>query len=146
MRKKRIAVSGGFDPIHLGHICMMKEASKLGDVIVFLNSDNFLLQKKGYVFMDFEQRKAIIESIKYVKEVIEVIDVDDTVCETLEKYKPDIFVNGGDRNRKNIPEVDICKHLGIKMIFGIGGKKIESSSELMKKVKNLCGNINLGEK
>ena len=136
-QKKRIAVSGGLDPIHVGHIRMMQEASKLGDLIVFLNSDDFLMRKKGYVFMTFEQRKEIIESIKYVKEVVAVIDTDNTVCNTLNKYRPDIFVNGGDRTKDNVPEVTVCKHLGIEMLFGVGGTKIQSSSELIKNAFNL---------
>jgi len=133
-KPKRIAVSGGFDPIHIGHIRMMKEASQFGELIVFLNKDDFLMRKKSYVFMPFEQRKEVIEAIKYVKEVIQVIDIDDTVCETLKKYKPDIFANGGDRTKDNIPEVEVCKNLGIEMKFWIGGIKIESSSNLINKL------------
>lgn len=143
---KKIAISGGFDPLHTGHLKMIKEASEFGDVIVFLNSDDFLMKKKDYVFMNFAQRKELLESIKWVKEVVAVIDKDQTVCGTLKKYKPDIFANGGDRTRKNIPEVDTCKHLGIKMIFGIGGKKIQSSSDLVKAIKYRDCGLNLGDK
>ena len=139
---KLIAVSGGFDPIHSGHIRMMKEASQFGDLIVFLNSDDFLMRKKGYIFMSFEERKEVIESIKYVKEVVAVIDKDNTVCETLKKYKPIIFANGGDRTKDNIPEVEVCKSLGIEMKFWIGGTKIQSSSILIKNAQSLS----LGDK
>ena len=132
--RKTIAVSGGFDPIHIGHIRMIKEAAKLGDLMVFLNKDDFLMRKKSYVFMPFEQRKEILENIKGVREVLEVVDEDDTVCDTLNKYRPQIFANGGDRTSDNIPEIAICKQLGIEMIFGIGGDKVQSSSVLVKKL------------
>lgn len=139
MKKKKeivVAVSGGFDPIHIGHIRYFKEAKKLGDkLIVILNSDQFLKRKKGYVFMPFKERKEIIKSIRYVDKVIKCIDKDQTVCQTLKKLKPDIFANGGDRTIRNIPEKDVCQRLGIKMVFGVGGKKIQSSSWLIKKVK-----------
>jgi len=132
-----VAVSGGFDPIHIGHIEMLNQARKLGDkLVVILNSDRFLKNKKGYVFMKFKERKAIIENIKSVDKVIPCIDKDQTVCKTLEKLKPDIFANGGDRTRDNIPEVAVCKKLGIKMIFNVGGKKIQSSSWLVNKARN----------
>lgn len=128
----KTCVSGGFDPIHIGHIRYFKEAKKLGDkLIVILNSDNFLTKKKGYVFIPYKQRKEIIESIKYVDKVVKCIDKDQTVCKTLAKIRPDIFAKGGDRTLENIPEKDICDKLGIKMKFNVGGKKIQSSSKLV---------------
>jgi D-beta-D-heptose 7-phosphate kinase/D-beta-D-heptose 1-phosphate adenosyltransferase len=135
--KKKVAVSGGFDPIHIGHVRMIREASKLGDVIVILNSDRFLVDKKGFAFMPYEERKEILENIIGVTEVIECIDEDQTVCKTLETLKPDIFANGGDRrNEEEIPEDEVCKKCGIKMVFNVGsGGKVQSSSELVKKVK-----------
>ena len=143
MKKKKakkpivVAVSGGFDPIHIGHIIMFNQAKKLGDkLVVILNSDRFLKNKKGYVFMKFKERKAIIENIKSVDKVIPCIDKDQTVCKTLEELKPDIFANGGDRTKSNIPEVEVCKKLGIEMVFNVGGGKIQSSSRLINKVKN----------
>ena len=127
-----VAVSGGFDPIHVGHIRYFKEAKKLGDkLVVILNSDQFLKNKKGYIFMPFEERKELLESIKYVDEVVRCIDKDQTVCQTLRKLKPDIFAKGGDRNLKNIPEKEVCEELGIKMLFGVGGGKVQSSSWLV---------------
>lgn len=132
--RKTVAVSGGFDPIHIGHVRMIKEAAKLGDLMVFLNTDDFLMRKKSYVFMPFEERKEILENIKGVREVLEVVDEDDTVCDTLNKYRPQIFANGGDRKSDNTPEVAVCKHLGIEMVFGVGGDKVQSSSVLIKKV------------
>jgi len=131
-----VAVSGGFDPLHFGHIDYFEKAKKLGDkLVVILNSDDFLKKKKGYIFMPFEQRKKIIESIKYVDKVIECIDKDQTVCQTLRMLKPDIFAKGGDRILENTPEKEVCQTLGIKMVFGVG-EKVQSSSWLINKVVN----------
>ncbi len=133
-----VVVSGGFDPLHVGHIRYLKEAKNLGNnLVVILNSDNFLKQKKGYVFMPYEERKEILESIKYVDRVVACVDQDLTVCKTLEMLKPNIFAKGGDRTLENTPEVDVCRKLGIKIVFGVGGNKIQSSSWLMKKYMNV---------
>ncbi len=134
MSKKVVAVSGGFDPIHIGHVRMMQEAKKLGDeLIVFLNSDDFLIRKKGKPFMPFDERKELIEAFGCVDQVVEVVDQDQTVCATLRKYKPDIFANGGDRYSHNIPEYDVCGELGIEMVFGVGqGGKVASSSDMIR--------------
>ena len=136
-KKITVAVCGGFDPIHVGHLKHFKEAKALGDVlVVILNSDSWLKRKKGYVFMGFEERKEIIESIRYVDKVIPYVE-DDTgsVARTLEQLKPDVFAKGGDRSLETLPqsEVDICKKLGIKLITGVGGEKIQSSSRLIGK-------------
>ncbi len=137
MAEKIVAVSGGFDPVHIGHIRMFRDAAKLGKLVVILNTDDFLLRKKGYVFMPLDERREIIESIKYVDSTVVSVDEDDSVCKTLETLKPDVFANGGDRaSRSDIRETEICKKLGIEMIFGIGGDKVQSSSELAKKDKN----------
>lgn len=138
-----IAVSGGFDPIHIGHVEMMQEAKALGDkLVVIVNNDNWLVAKKGFAFMPENERKAIIEAIKYVDEVVitehEQNPKDMSVCKELEKIKPDIFANGGDRKPDGdpVPEVDLCNRLGIKLVYNIGKSgKIQSSSELVKKVK-----------
>jgi D-beta-D-heptose 7-phosphate kinase/D-beta-D-heptose 1-phosphate adenosyltransferase len=132
-----VAVSGGFDPVHIGHIRHFKAAKKKGDrLILILNSDRFLKNKKGYVFMSFKERKEILESIGCIDKVIPCIDKDQTVCKTLRKLKPDIYANGGDRNINNImPERKVCEDLGIKMIFNVGGKKIQSSSWFTQKIK-----------
>jgi len=135
-----VAVSGGFDPIHIGHIRLLQEARRLGYLVVILNSDRFLTIKKGRAFMPFNERKRILESIKYVNRVVPCIDKDQTVCKTLEKIKPDIFANGGDRDGKNIPEIEVCEQNNIKMIFGVGGNKIKSSSNLIKDAINFHNN------
>ena len=129
---KIVVVSGGFDPVHSGHIELFKEASKLSDtLIVGLNSDAWLKRKKGYVFMPWEERAEIIKSIKGVTDVVKCIDLDNTVCETLKKLKPTYFGNGGDRKEGNVPEEVVCKCEGIVMLWGVGGGKIQSSSWLV---------------
>lgn len=133
-----VATSGGFDPLHVGHVRLFKEAKALGDkLVVILNSDDFLLKKKGYIFMPFNERKEILESTRYIDEVVPSIDIDSTVCKTLEKLRPDIFAKGGDRNEFNIPELGICKELNIQVVFNVGGGKIQSSSWLVKRNVNL---------
>lgn len=128
-------VSGGFDPLHKGHVRYLKEAKKLGDVLfVILNSDKFLIKKKGYNFMSFAERKEILEELKCVDSVVKCIDKDQTVCETLKLWKPDIFAKGGDRFYNNVPERHVCKELGIEMIFNVGGGKIQSSSDLVEAI------------
>lgn len=139
-----VAVSGGFDPIHIGHIRMIKEAKKIagpeGKLIVIMNNDNWLKVKKGFVFMIEPERKEILEHIHGVDKVIISSHTKNTkdmsVCAELRKLKPDIFANGGDRTKKNIPELDLEKEFNMKMIFGVGkGGKVQSSSLLVKKAK-----------
>lgn len=135
MRVPTIAVSGGFDPIHKGHIQMIREAAEYGNVIVILNSDAWLLRKKGYKFMAFEERAFIAASIKGVTVVANVDDSDGTVCKALERFMPDYFANGGDRSDTNTPEMQTCEKLGIKMLWNIGGGKVQSSSDLVFKAQ-----------
>ncbi|MDP2909971.1 MAG: adenylyltransferase/cytidyltransferase family protein [bacterium] len=136
-KAKIVAVSGGFDPVHIGHIRLFKTARELGGkLIVILNNDNWLKKKKGSVFMPEEERKEIIEEFRCVHKVIltghEKNPEDMSVCTELENIKPDIFANGGDRKKNNVPEVEICKKLGIKMAWNVGDEKIRSSSDLLK--------------
>ncbi len=137
--EKVVAVSGGFDPIHIGHVRMMEEAKALGDrLVVIMNNDNWLKQKKGYVFMPQEERKEIIEALACVDEVVltkhEPDCKDTSVCEALEEVRPDIFANGGDRKQDNIPEVATCEAIGAEMVFNVGyGGKVQSSSWLVDK-------------
>tara|TARA_R110001592_G_scaffold135377_2_gene351622 strand:- start:4905 stop:5321 length:417 start_codon:yes stop_codon:yes gene_type:complete len=135
-QRKIVAVSGGFDPIHVGHVRMIQEAAELGNVIVIANSDDWLLRKKGYVFMKYEERQEILKSIKGVVNVFKASDKDNTVCKSLKIIKPDIFANGGDRKEGNVPEYEVCERLGIELRFGIGGDdKPQSSSWLVEKVR-----------
>lgn len=141
MRSNKMAtvmVSGGFDPIHGGHIQMIREAAEYGDVIVVANSDEWLMRKKGYVFMTFEERSKILKEIKGVIIVSAVDDSDNTVCNAIRMLRPDFFANGGDRGKANTPEQDVCEELGVQMLWGIGGDyKFNSSSDLAKNlVKN----------
>ena len=132
MSKKTVMVSGGFDPIHVGHVRMILAASEYGDVIVVANSDEWLTRKKGYNFMPFGERKEIIESIRGVLKVVPVNDQDNTVCAALIEHEPDFFANGGDRKQDNTPEKIVCESLGIEMLWNFGGVKIQSSSDLVK--------------
>ena len=131
-----VMVSGGFDPVHAGHIRMIMEAGKWGDVIVIANSDRWLFEKKGFVFMDFDQRAEILEAIKGVILVDSVDDTDGTVCEAIRRHKPTYFANGGDRGRSNTPEQTVCEEFGVEMLWSVGGDdKRDSSSELIKRVQ-----------
>lgn len=133
---RTVAVSGGFDPVHVGHIRMIQEAAKNGDVIVILNSDEWLMRKKGYVFMTWQERAEILSSVRGVLKVVPVDDSDGTVCEALRREKPNCFANGGDRGNKNTPEVNVCDELGISLIWATGGGKVQSSSDLVGRLMN----------
>jgi D-beta-D-heptose 7-phosphate kinase/D-beta-D-heptose 1-phosphate adenosyltransferase len=134
MNKKTIVVSGGFDPLHVGHLRMMQEASQHGKLTVIINSDEWLFRKKGYVFMPWAERAEIIKAYDFVAEVIEAKDEDKTVVKSLEEIRPDIFANGGDRGNTNTPETRFCKENNIEMIWNVGGGKIQSSSTMVKEV------------
>ena len=126
----KVAVSGYFDPIHIGHLEYLKMAKDLGDyLIVIVNNDYQSNLKKGKSFMNELDRVEIVKALKLVDEVFLSIDKDRTVCKSLEKLKPDIFANGGDRSTEEIPEAEVCVNFNIKMIDGLG-EKIRSSSEL----------------
>ncbi len=137
-----VAVSGGFDPIHIGHTRMFNEAKKLGDkLVVILNNDNWLMAKKGYVFMLENERKEVLSALQSVDKIVLTAhspdDPDRSVCRELAKIKPDVFANGGDRkNINDIPEGAVCKQFDIKMIFNVGkGGKVQSSSWLTANMK-----------
>ena len=130
---KLVVVSGGFDPIHSGHIAYFKSAKSYGDkLIVALNTDAWLEKKKGKSFMPFDERKAIVESIQFVDEVISFEDDTKGSCinalEDIKKLYPNndiYFANGGDRDKKNIPEMSVS---GINFLFGVGGDDKKNSS------------------
>ncbi len=131
-----VAVSGGFDPVHVGHLRLIRAAAGLGDrLVVILNSDSFLLRKKGFVFMPQEERKEILEGLKGVDEVVVSIDDDDTVSRTLRLVRPQIFANGGDREPGDPREIEVCRSIGCRDVYGVGGGKIQSSSELVGRVR-----------
>tara|TARA_Y100000741_G_scaffold251317_1_gene193293 strand:- start:244 stop:648 length:405 start_codon:yes stop_codon:yes gene_type:complete len=125
---KIVAISGYFDPLHVGHLEYIKLAKKFGDkLVVIVNNDYQSKLKKGKSFMNESDRLEIVKSIIWVDDAIISIDKDGTVCKSIEFIKPDIFANGGDRKNKEIPESKICNNLGIKIIDGLG-EKIRSSS------------------
>jgi len=137
--KDIILISGGFDPIHSGHIEMIKEASSFGDVVVLLNSDNWLINKKGKFFLPYDERSTIMFSIKNIIDVIDFND-DDKTCidgiqKAIKKYNNRIikFANGGDRNNNTTPEIDFCKKNNIETLWGIGGNYKKNSSSLILK-------------
>lgn len=132
---KRIAISGGFDPIHIGHINMIRDARQHGEVVVFLNSDEWLQRKKGYVFQNWHDRASILAEIKGVAAVFSVDDSDGTVLQALKQHKPDYFANGGDRTPENTPEMVFCLDNGIKPLWGIGGGKIAGSQTLVENAR-----------
>ena len=131
-------VSGGFDPIHSGHIAYIRDAKKFGEkLIVCLNSDNWLINKKGKAFLPFSERKAILEAFSDVDMVFEFDDEDGSCINGLialkQKFPQDqiTFCNGGDRNKENIPELSLD---GIDFEFQVGGDdKRNSSSKILQK-------------
>lgn len=148
MNKKTIVVvSGGFDPVHAGHVRLFEAAKKLGDkLVVVLNNDNWLRKKKGTIFMPEKERKEIVEGFRAVDRVVITRHPrnpkDMSVVAELSRIRPDIFANGGDRNKRNAneessslnPEQELCRRLGIQMKFNVGrGGKVQSSSWLLKK-------------
>lgn len=143
---KWVAVSGGFDPLHIGHVRMFKTARTLGDkLVVILNNDNWLMNKKGFVFMREKERKEMIEMYPFVDKVVITAhkpkDPDMSVVRELKKLRPAIFANGGDRDKKDAaviasslnPEQKLCKEIGIELVFNVGhGGKVQSSSWMIK--------------
>ena len=146
-KKIVVAVSGGFDPIHIGHVRLFERAKALGDeLVVILNNDHWLTKKKGAPFMPEQERKEVIEGLRAVDRVVITSHgpkpEDMSVSRDLRALHPDIFANGGDRDEKNaaIPtsslykDIAMCKELGIEMVFNIGeGGKVQSSSWLIEK-------------
>ena len=141
MKLKGIIVSGYFNPLHKGHIELFYKAKEKGEkLIVIINNDNQRTLKGSKEFMLQEERMLIIKELKITDEVILSIDEDKTVCATIQKIHNEFssqyklfFANGGDQNNDSIPEVKVCKDLGIGLIQELGDK-IQSSSWLLKKI------------
>lgn len=132
---KVVATSGGFDPIHPGHISCIIDSKKYGDtLVVIVNGDYFLTTKKGRPFQNLETRSLIVSGIAGVDYVVPFeIKNDATVNKALEVIQPDIFTKGGDRvDEKSLPEWDTCQKHGIKIVFGVGEDKKWSSSWFLK--------------
>lgn len=130
-----VAVSGGFDPVHVGHLRLFRYAAERGRVLVLLNSDEWLLRKKGYVFMPWLERAQLLRAMRPVWQVKEVDDVADHVAAGLRAWRPDFFANGGDRPSANAEEHAVCEELGIVELFGVGGTKVQSSTGLVERVR-----------
>ena len=143
--KKIIILSGGFDPVHVGHTRMFKAAKDQGAIVVVgVNSDAWLSRKKGKPFMLESERVEILKSFKDIDHVYTFNDNDNTACDLINKviglYSNDkdvkiFFGNGGDRVDSTTPEVDFCNQHSIEMLWGVGGDKIQSSSDLIKNSK-----------
>ena len=132
-----ILITGGFDPVHGGHIDYMRDAKQSGDLLVVgLNSDTWLKEKKGTNFMTFDQRKKIIESIKYVDKVIPFDDADGTAYDAIMQVKASYpndkisVANGGDRKETNAPTKELSVN-NVNYVWGIGGHKTDSSSSIL---------------
>lgn len=146
-RKKKpvvVAVSGYFNPLHVGHLEYFQKSKRLGDkLVVIVNNDKQVALKGRVSFMSEQDRLKIIKAIRYVDEALLAIDDyklpngEVPVIKTLAKLKPDIFANGGDRkNMANVPEYEVCRRLGIKMVDGLG-KKIRASSEMIARAASI---------
>lgn len=140
MEKPIVLLSGGFDPYHDGHAKMFARAAEIGDICVILNSDDWLINKKGKAFMSLIQRADVLNSVRGVEWIwhSETLgDVSNDIIEIhnhlLYKSRFLIFAKGGDRTAQNTPEQAICEKLGIPVLFGLGGSKTNSSSELLNK-------------
>ena len=138
--RKIVLVTGGFDPVHSGHIEYLKSAKKLGDIlIVGVNSDDWLTRKKGRPFMPITERVTLIENLKMVNHVILFNDTDNTAIEAIKNVKAlyphdtVVFANGGDRTKENIPEMVVEN---VEFVFGVGGEnKANSSSWILEEWK-----------
>ena len=147
-KRPTIVLSGGFDPPTRGQIAMIQEATELGDVVIILNSDEWCATKRwnGKNFLPFSKRKSILLQIPGVVLVVPAEDDDGTVCKTLRKLKPDFFGNGGGRTIDNTPEVEVCKELGIGMLFFLGKNFRPSAGEILAMAVANDGNKNEKEK
>lgn len=140
--KKVVLVTGGFDPVHSGHVAYIRAARELGDVLVVgVNSDSWLARKKGTAFLPSEERLAVMSEFRSVDVLIVFDDSDgtaiDAIKKTLEMFPGDeiIFANGGDRTVENIPEMSVQSER-LTFVFGVGGSdKKNSSSWILKKYK-----------
>jgi D-beta-D-heptose 7-phosphate kinase/D-beta-D-heptose 1-phosphate adenosyltransferase len=142
--ERLVVTSGGFDPMHVGHLrCILESAAfarQSGHKIrlaVIVNSDGFLIRKKGYAFMPAQERMEIIAGVAGVNYVVPWDDGSQTVTAALAILKPFAFTKGGDRDAEtNVPEFDLCREVGCNVIFGVGGGKIQSSSQLVNQLRS----------
>lgn len=144
LNEELIVTSGGFDPLHVGHLRCIQESASIKEkrkyhkgkkikLAIIVNGDGFLERKKGKPFMKLEERMEIIAGIEGVDYVVSWDDGGQTVTGAIEILKPIVFTKGGDRDSsQNVPEFDLCNQIGCEVIFGVGGGKIQSSSWLIK--------------
>ncbi len=136
-----VTTSGGFDPLHVGHLRCIQRSGEIArshgvPLVVIVNGDGFLQRKKGFAFMPIEERLEIIAGIAGVDAVVPWDDGTQFVTGALEILRPIIFTKGGDRDSaQNVPEFDLCEKIGCKVHFGVGGGKIQSSSDLVKAIR-----------
>jgi len=144
-KEKTILVSGAFNPLHFGHLLLLKDASKYGKVIVALNSDEWVIKNKGYLLFDFETRKSLLEECQYVSEVISFDDEEGDVVYALFEARPTYFGNGGSATSLSLPkeELQVCGYLGIEPIFNLGdvAKDIDNDT-LISAQKSLINHAN----
>ena len=141
--ERLIVTSGGFDPMHVGHLrCLIESADLTREIggktrlAVIVNGDGFLLRKKGYAFMPEAERMEIIAGVKGVDYVVPWDDGGQTVTGALAVLKPFAFTKGGDRDAaSNVPEFELCEQMGTQVIFNVGGGKIQSSSTLVESAR-----------
>jgi len=126
-----IALSGAFDILHPGHVRMIKSAQHFGKVLIILNSDEWVQKNRGVVIMPWNDRREMLLSIGGVSRVEPVNDLDGTVCEALNRIRPNVFGNGGNRTIRNTPERKLCNELGIVCIWGIGGGEHDKYSNVI---------------
>ena len=141
--KITVAVAGGFDPLHAGHLEHIRQAKKLGDyLVVILNPDEDIIRKRGIVFMPMGQRYMLLKALKDVDEIIIAIDGDGTVAKTLLMIRPDIFAKGGDRTSGNMPqnELEICQQIGCQIVYNVGNQ-LASSTDLLRRFREYKGDI-----
>ena len=142
MSKLVVLATGGFDPLHTGHIKLFKEAKKLGDIlIVGLNSDEWLTRKKGKPFMPIEERMAVIRELRMVDSAVPFNDDNNSSIDLIQKalvlFDDVLFANGGDRTQDNIPEIyEFDKDPRVQFAFGVGGTHKQNSSSWILKQWN----------
>jgi cytidyltransferase-like protein len=137
-----VTTSGGFDPMHVGHLRCLQASATLAHnqklpLVVIVNGDGFLQRKKGFAFMPEMERAEIIAGVAGVDAVVIWDDGTQFVTGALEILRPVYFTKGGDRDSAaNVPEFDLCEKIGCKVVFGVGGGKVQSSSDLVKAVRS----------
>ncbi|MFV1957816.1 MAG: adenylyltransferase/cytidyltransferase family protein [Planctomycetota bacterium] len=131
-----LVLSGGFDPLHVGHIRMFQHARDMAALLVVgVNSDDWLQRNRGRVYMPFEERREMVASIRGVTSAVGFDDADDTavsllrMVHTMSPGAKLAFGNGGERTAVNVPEVDVCKELGVDLVWGLGGDHVQASSD-----------------